>query len=277
MLTLSSLSVWGVPSGPSSLRRAATTEGGLGHSRQPGPNTDPLDGPHPFTLASGGDPGTQRGGRGLCSTRPGSRVASASRRRSRAASGPLDAPERADQVLGPAPGPGGRFERDCEEADDGARGRRCDCGVLPCHLGPGSCFQGAHQVESYLGLVPMEWSSSETQRRGTSRRQVTAACGGCSWKLLGACSLVERIRPPPPCENGRSGSLKGAAEASPPLHWHAASRASCTPSGATNETTTLSGLGHEAGRPGASRPLRRTPTARATSFPWFESWVWSAR
>jgi len=27
-------------------------------------------------------------------------------------------------------------------------------------------FQGAHQVEAYLGLVPREWSSSEVQRRG---------------------------------------------------------------------------------------------------------------
>jgi transposase len=28
------------------------------------------------------------------------------------------------------------------------------------------CFRGPHQVESYLGLVPREWSSSEIQRRG---------------------------------------------------------------------------------------------------------------
>jgi transposase len=27
-------------------------------------------------------------------------------------------------------------------------------------------FRGPHQVESYLGLVPREWSSSEIQRRG---------------------------------------------------------------------------------------------------------------
>ena len=27
-------------------------------------------------------------------------------------------------------------------------------------------FRGAHQVAAYLGLVPREWSSSETQRRG---------------------------------------------------------------------------------------------------------------
>jgi len=29
-----------------------------------------------------------------------------------------------------------------------------------------SRFRDAHQVEAYLGLIPSEWSSSETQRRG---------------------------------------------------------------------------------------------------------------
>ncbi len=33
-------------------------------------------------------------------------------------------------------------------------------------LDQASRFHGAHQVESYLGLVPMEWSSSEVQRKG---------------------------------------------------------------------------------------------------------------
>jgi transposase len=54
-------------------------------------------------------------------------------------------------------------------------------------LDPASRFQGAHQVESYLGLVPMEWSSSETQRRGHITK---AGNGRMRWLLVEAAWRV---------------------------------------------------------------------------------------
>jgi transposase len=44
-------------------------------------------------------------------------------------------------------------------------------------------FRGAHQVEAYLGLVPREWSSSETQRRG---RITKAGNSRMRWLLVEA-------------------------------------------------------------------------------------------
>jgi transposase len=57
-----------------------------------------------------------------------------------------------------------------------------------------SRFQGAHQVESYLGLVPQEWSSSETQRRGHITK---AGNGRIRWLLVQAawCILQRRSKP----------------------------------------------------------------------------------
>lgn len=57
-----------------------------------------------------------------------------------------------------------------------------------------SRFQGAHQVESYLGLVPQEWSSSETQRRGHITK---AGNGRVRWLLVQAawCILERRSKP----------------------------------------------------------------------------------
>jgi transposase len=54
-------------------------------------------------------------------------------------------------------------------------------------LDQASRFQGAHQVESYLGLVPMEWSSSETQRRGHITK---AGNGRMRWLLVEAAWRV---------------------------------------------------------------------------------------
>jgi len=54
-------------------------------------------------------------------------------------------------------------------------------------LDEASRFQGAHQVESYLGLVPMEWSSSETQRRGHITK---AGNGRMRWLLVEAAWRV---------------------------------------------------------------------------------------
>jgi transposase len=52
-------------------------------------------------------------------------------------------------------------------------------------------FRGAHQVESYLGLVPQEWSSSETQRRGHITK---TGSGRVRWLLVQAawCILQRR-------------------------------------------------------------------------------------
>jgi len=52
-------------------------------------------------------------------------------------------------------------------------------------------FRDAHQVESYVGLVPSEWSSSETQRRG----QITKAGNSrMRWLLVQAAWCVLRRR-----------------------------------------------------------------------------------
>lgn len=55
-------------------------------------------------------------------------------------------------------------------------------------------FSNAHQVESYVGLVPREWSSSETQQRG----QITKAGNSrMRWLLVQAawCILRRRRKP----------------------------------------------------------------------------------
>jgi len=51
-------------------------------------------------------------------------------------------------------------------------------------------FGRAHQVEAYLGLVPREWSSGETQRRG---RITKAGSGRVRWLLIqAAVSMLRR-------------------------------------------------------------------------------------
>ena len=50
-------------------------------------------------------------------------------------------------------------------------------------------FRGSHQVESYLGLVPREWSSSEIQRRG---RITKAGNTRMRWLLVEAARCVMR-------------------------------------------------------------------------------------
>ena len=55
-------------------------------------------------------------------------------------------------------------------------------------------FRDAHQVEAYLGLIPSEWSSSETQRRGHITK---AGNGRMRWLLVQAawCILRRHKRP----------------------------------------------------------------------------------
>ena len=57
-----------------------------------------------------------------------------------------------------------------------------------------SRFRDAHQVEAYLGLIPSEWSSSETQRRGHITK---AGNGRMRWLLVQAawCILRRHKRP----------------------------------------------------------------------------------
>ena len=55
-------------------------------------------------------------------------------------------------------------------------------------------FRDAHQVESYVGLVPREWSSSETQQRG----QITkAGSSRMRWLLVQAAWCILRRRKKP--------------------------------------------------------------------------------
>ncbi len=55
-------------------------------------------------------------------------------------------------------------------------------------------FQNAHQLESYLGLVPREWSSSETLRKGAITK---AGNTRMRWLLVEAAWCVLRRKPKP--------------------------------------------------------------------------------
>lgn len=55
-------------------------------------------------------------------------------------------------------------------------------------------FRNAHQLESYLGLVPREWSSSETQRKGAITK---AGNTRMRWLLVEAAWCVLRRKPKP--------------------------------------------------------------------------------
>ncbi len=50
-------------------------------------------------------------------------------------------------------------------------------------------FRGAHQVESYVGLVPQEWSSSEIQRKGHITKQGNSRM---RWLLVEAAWCILR-------------------------------------------------------------------------------------
>jgi transposase len=54
-------------------------------------------------------------------------------------------------------------------------------------------FQNAHQLESYLGLVPREWSSSEQQRKGSITKPGTRM----RWLLVEAAWCVVRRKKKP--------------------------------------------------------------------------------
>jgi transposase len=54
-------------------------------------------------------------------------------------------------------------------------------------------FRHAHQVEAYLGLVPGEFSSGDTQRRGPITK---AGPGRARWLLIQAAVSILRRRPP---------------------------------------------------------------------------------
>ena len=54
-------------------------------------------------------------------------------------------------------------------------------------------FRRAHEVEAYLGLVPQEWSSGESQRRG---RITKAGSRRVRWLLIQAAVSMRRLRDP---------------------------------------------------------------------------------
>src|SRR6266849_723694 len=68
-------------------------------------------------------------------------------------------------------------------------------------------FHHAHQVEAYLGLVPREYSSGETQRRGPITK---AGSGRTRWLLIQAAVSILR-RHPPQAEALRTWALRIAA------------------------------------------------------------------
>ena len=69
--------------------------------------------------------------------------------------------------------------------------------------GDATRFRGAHQVESYLGLVPREMSSGEVQRKG---RITKAGDGRVRWLLVQAAVSTLRLKKP------ETAALRGWAE-----------------------------------------------------------------
>jgi transposase len=68
-------------------------------------------------------------------------------------------------------------------------------------------FRHAHQLEAYLGLVPREYSSGETQRRGAITK---AGHSRTRWLLIQAAVSILRRRPPQ-TEELRTWALRIAA------------------------------------------------------------------
>lgn len=68
-------------------------------------------------------------------------------------------------------------------------------------------FHHAHQLEAYLGLVPREYSSGETQRRGPITK---AGHSRTRWLLIQAAVSILR-RHPPQAEEQQSWALRIAA------------------------------------------------------------------
>ncbi|HEY3118008.1 MAG TPA: IS110 family transposase [Chloroflexota bacterium] len=97
-------------------------------------------------------------------------------------------------------------------------------------------FHRAHEVEAYLGLVPRELSSGETQRRG---RITKAGSSRVRWLLIQAAVSMLRLRDPRTAtlREGPAGSRPGAARASPSWRSRAGSRASSSPSCAMGRCT----------------------------------------
>ena len=86
-------------------------------------------------------------------------------------------------------------------------------------------FHRAHEVEAYLGLVPRELSSGESQRRG---RITKAGNTRMRWLLVQAAVSIRACAIPgrPPCGVGPRASPRAAARRSPSSRWPAAWRAS---------------------------------------------------
>ncbi len=93
-------------------------------------------------------------------------------------------------------------------------------------------FRGAHQVESYLGLVPREYSSGRNRTGVGSPRAATLGRDGCWWKRAGR-SGDRKARRPKPCGGGRSRSRRGGVSASRWSRWLVGWRGSCLRSGET--------------------------------------------
>jgi transposase len=80
-------------------------------------------------------------------------------------------------------------------------------------------FRHAHQLEAYLGLVPREYSSGETQRRGPITK---AGHSRTRWLLIqAAVSILRRTRrrprscEPGPCASRRAGASTSRSSRSP--------------------------------------------------------------
>ena len=99
-------------------------------------------------------------------------------------------------------------------------------------------FSNAHQVESYLGLVPGESSSSEREQKLSITKAGPTACAGCWCKQPGSCAHAASFLQPYHSSSGLTAwSSVGGSE---PRRWRwlESSRGFSTPSGATGRCTT---------------------------------------
>jgi len=122
-------------------------------------------------------------------------------------------------------------------------------------------FRNAHQVESYLGLVPSEDSTGGRRRWERSRKPATRICARCWSSRRGRfCGRRTAIR----SRGGDVRSRVGAARGSRSSPWRAGSRVCCGRSGVTRRSTTRSGWDSRA--PKGSRATHKSASSRRKRF-----------
>ncbi len=69
--------------------------------------------------------------------------------------------------------------------------------VLVTALDDANRFDNARQVSAYIGLVPRQYQSGETDRYGRIPNAARVSCGRCCWNVPGSvCNTTPGLEPP---------------------------------------------------------------------------------